>query len=31
MTLTTWLILLFSLGVVTFAVLFACIPACDKV
>ena len=31
MTLMTWLITLFALGVVAFTVLFACIPACDKV
>ncbi len=31
MSLTTWLIVLFSLGLITFAFLFACIPACDKV
>ncbi len=31
MSLTTWLILLFALGLVTFAFIFAFIPACDKV
>lgn len=31
MSLTTWLIALFVLGLITFAFLFVCIPACDKV
>ena len=31
MSLTTWLIVLFVLGLVTFALVFAFIPACDKV
>ncbi len=31
MSLTTWLITLFALGLVVFALLIAFIPACDKV
>jgi hypothetical protein len=31
MDLTIWLPAMFFLGVVTFALLFVCIPGCDKV
>ena len=31
MSLTTWLTVLFLVGLVTFALIFAFIPACDKV
>jgi hypothetical protein len=31
MELTTWLPAMFLLGLAAFALIFACIPACDKV
>jgi hypothetical protein len=31
MDLTIWLPAMFILGLVTFALMFACIPACDNV
>jgi hypothetical protein len=31
MDLTVWLPAMFLLGLAAFALLFACIPACDKV
>jgi hypothetical protein len=31
MDLTIWLPAMFLLGMATFAALFACVPACDKV
>jgi hypothetical protein len=31
MSLTTWLTVLFLVGLVTFALIFAFVPACDKV